>query len=235
MSVLASAAPPAGHTIERTLRDIVELAACTVDEAAAVGVTIVSRDGMLASPAYTDKWVVQVDRAQTRWHEGPCLVGAVGTAPGPAVLRIDDMAVERRWPHFAASAKQLGVQSMISCSLPLVHGGRRAALNVYAASAGAFDEAAARTAALCAAHSRVAFEQAFLVSSLRTALESRQVIGEATGIMMERDRINSPEAFQMLVDASQRLNVKLRHIAQCVVRTGQSPLTIEFGDLTHAR
>lgn len=230
MSKPASAAAPADSTIERTLHDIVRLAASTVEGAEAAGITVVSRDGTLETPAYTDRWVVQIDREQARWHEGPCL--AVGAAPGPVIATINDMTAERRWPRFAAAAARFGVQSMISCSLPLVHGGRRAALNVHARSAAAFDEAAAKTAALCAAHSRVAFEQAYVISSLRSALESRQEIGEATGILMERNRVGSAEAFRTLVDSSQRLNVKLRRIAQYVVRTGQDPRTIELDDLT---
>jgi hypothetical protein len=232
MSTLASAATPAGPVIERTLHDIVRLAVSTVEGAEAAGITVVSREGTLETPAHTDRRVVQIDRAQARWHEGPCLL--VGTPPGPFIATIHDMAAERRWPHFAAEAARLGVRSMISCSLPLVHGGHRVALNVHGRSASAFDEAATRTAALFAAHSRVAFEQAYLISSLRSALESRQAIGEATGILMERDRVGSAEAFQMLVRSSQRLNVKLRRIAQYVVRTGQSPQTIELDDLMRA-
>jgi hypothetical protein len=227
-----AAATPTRSAIERTLHDIVRLAACTVEGASAAGITVMHRDGTLETPAYTDEWVLQLDREQARCHEGPCLV--LGAPREPAVVTIDDMASERRWPRFAAAAERLGVHSMMSCSLPLVHGGRRAALNLHARAASAFDETAAETAALCAAHSCLAFEQTYLISSLRSALASRQVIGEATGVLMERHRVDSPVAFQMLVDSSQRLNVKVRRIAQYVVRTGQDPRTVGLDDLTRS-
>jgi hypothetical protein len=223
------AAAPAEPSTARALHDIARLAVCTIDGAAAVGITVIGRDGTLETPAYTDERVLELDRAQAQCHEGPCI--EVDEQPGPVPLTIDDMATERRWPHFAAAAERLGVRGMISCGLPLAHGGTRAALNAYAASASAFDETAAKTTALFAEYACVAFEQAFVISSLRSALESRQAIGEATGILMERHRLASHEAFQALSESSQRLNVKVRHIAQYVVRTGQSPQTIEPGDL----
>lgn len=227
MSASALTAAPAEPSTGRTLPDIAQLAVCTIDGAAAVGITVIGRDGTLETPAYTDERVLELDRAQTRCHEGPCMVAD----ERPGTVLIDDMSAERRWPQFAAAAERLGVRSMVSCSLPLAHGGTRAALNAYAASACAFDETATKTAALFAEYACVAFEQAFVIASLRSALASRQAIGEATGILMERHRLASREAFQALSESSQRLNVKVRYIAQYVVRTGQNPQTIGPDDL----
>ena len=82
-----------------------------------------------------------------------------------------------------------------------------------------------------AAHSRVALDQTSLIASLHTAMMSRQLIGEATGVLMERHRIDSRHAFDLLVRSSQRLNVKLRVVAQYVVRTGQDPSEVRREDL----
>jgi hypothetical protein len=213
---------------ERTLQSIVELAACTVAGASAAGVTVLRGDGGIETPAYTDERVRRLDLAQSRYREGPCLA-AVGE-DRPVVITIDDMAEERRWPRFAAAAERIGVGSMIACSLPLEHGGT-AALNLHASRPSAFDDSAAQIAAFYAAHSSAAVGQAFLVESLRTAMQSRQVIGEATGVLLERHRIDSRAAFELLSQASQRLNVKVRIIAEYVVRTGTDPQTIEIGDL----
>jgi AmiR/NasT family two-component response regulator len=56
-----------------------------------------------------------------------------------------------------------------------------------------------------------------LVEQLRTALASRDVIGQAKGVLMERHRIDAEEAFDRLVRESQVRNVKLRDVAQALV------------------
>jgi ANTAR domain-containing protein/GAF domain-containing protein len=216
-------------SVERTLQGIVELAARTVDGAASAGITVVSRDKRLVTRAYTDELVLKVDQAQSRLREGPCL--SAGELPNVAVFRIDDMTTERRWPRFAAEAARLGVGSMIACSLPSEHGGGTAVLNLHATAPAAFDDAAVEMASIYSAHSCAALNQASLIASLRTAMVSRQVIGEATGILMERHRVGSRQAFGMLVQASQRLNIRLRHLAEYIVRTGQDPDQIRREDL----
>jgi hypothetical protein len=55
------------------------------------------------------------------------------------------------------------------------------------------------------------------VAQLREALESRDVIGQAKGILMERHGIGADEAFARLVQMSQSGNVKLREIAENLV------------------
>jgi len=215
-------------SVERALQDIVELAARSVEGAKTAGITVVSRDKQLITRAYTDEVVIKVDQAQSRFHEGPCM--SAGEVAHEVVYRIDDMAAEQRWPRFAQEAARLGVGSMVACSLPSEHGGT-AALNLHAPAPAAFDDAAAEVASIYAAHSAAALNQAALIASLRSAMISRQVIGEATGVLMERHRVDSRHAFGMLAQTSQRLNVKLRHIAEYVVRTGQNPDQIRREDL----
>lgn len=212
--------------VDHTLQEIVALAADTVDGAMSAGITRVHKDGTVDTPAFTDDFVLAIDRAQIELGEGPCLQASVHEA----VLRIDDMAHERRWPRFAERALSLGVGSMIACSLAVTNG-ERAALNLHAPQRDAFDPAATELAAIYAAHCSVALTQAALVDSLRAAMTSRQAIGEATGILMERHRVDARHAFEMLVQASQRLNVKLRELAEHVVRTGEDPLRITSVDL----
>jgi AmiR/NasT family two-component response regulator len=52
------------------------------------------------------------------------------------------------------------------------------------------------------------------IVTLRRALESRDVIGQAKGILMERRGIDEDEAFDVLRTASQALNVKLARVAE---------------------
>jgi len=58
---------------------------------------------------------------------------------------------------------------------------------------------------------------------LRRAVEAHKIIGQATGIMMERHQLTPTVAFELLRVASQNRNIKLREIAQRVIDTGQEP------------
>ncbi|MEV6315729.1 ANTAR domain-containing protein [Streptomyces sp. NPDC051776] len=219
---------------DQVLQEITELAATTADGAQYAGVTLLRRGKPLESPAYTHPLVPAVDLAQTETGEGPCI-------PNPdsdrglaePVVRIEDMSAERRWPRFACEAARLGVASMLSCRLVEERdvSGR---LNLLAAEPGAFGVETAKTMAVLATHAAMALSAATAIENLSNAVASRQVIGEATGILMERHRVTSREAFGMLVRASQSLNVKLREIALHVVSTGQNPAELGPADFAGA-
>lgn len=61
------------------------------------------------------------------------------------------------------------------------------------------------------------------LTNLRLAVESHRLIGQATGILVERHRILPAEAFKRLRQASQHRNVKLRDLAEQVVESGNEP------------
>src|SRR6185437_837820 len=159
---------------------------------------------------------------------GPCLDAA--SARGREIIRVEDLARERRWPRYAAAAVRLGVRSTIVCGLPLPGGGT-AALNLHAYEPEAFDADAVERAAMFAAYCSLAYSQARLAENVVTALTSRQVIGEATGILMERHQITSAEALERLSRSAQRLNTQLWRVAEHVVATGADPAEITGDDL----
>ncbi|MGP3950719.1 GAF and ANTAR domain-containing protein [Streptomyces sp. 7N604] len=218
---------------DQILQEITELAATAADGAQYAGVTLLRRGKALESPAYTHPLVLCVDRAQSETGEGPCLRDP-GDTSGEPVVRIENMAGERRWPRFAREAAGLGVGSMLSCRL---NDERDATgcLNLLSAEPGAFSVDTAKTVAVLATHAAIALSAASAVENLSHAVASRQVIGEATGILMERYRVTSREAFGMLVKASQSLNVKLREIALHTVATGQNPAELRPADFAAAR
>ena len=180
----------------------------------------------METPAFTDELALEVNRAQYEYGEGPCLQAS---SEG-GVLRIEDVEAEPRWPRFAERAGSLGVGSMIACGLR-AQPGFQAALNLHTQRPVVFNLAAAQTAEICAIHSSAALTKVAQAASLRLALVSRQRIGEATGILMERHRAGFDQCFEMLVRASQRLNVKLRVVAAYVVLTGQDPAAVTAEDL----
>jgi AmiR/NasT family two-component response regulator len=61
------------------------------------------------------------------------------------------------------------------------------------------------------------------VSNLETALQTNRRIGAAIGIIMARKLLTEEQAFELLREASQRMHVKLREVADQVVSTGDLP------------
>lgn len=116
-------------------------------------------------------------------------------------------------PNFAPRAVDLGVRAIISVSLS-VDPERRSSLNLYSATAGSFDEEAQLTAGLFGLQAAGLLFGADQVAGLDRALQSRDVIGQAKGILMERYDVNNDDAFQLLVGASQNTNTKLIEVAR---------------------
>ena len=104
------------------------------------------------------------------------------------------------------------------------------ALNMYASRTHAFEESDDDFVLLYGFQAAQAFglvraqQQAALhAEQLQQALASRDVIGQAKGIIMERERVTADQAFEILRKASQHRNVKLREVAEQVASTGQVP------------
>jgi hypothetical protein len=112
--------------------------------------------------------------------------------------------------------------AVISFELPPLRSVRYV-LHLYAAEDDVFDEAAEALLPAIGARIRAALAFEDKASNLHLALTSRQLIGQATGVLMERHRINEAAAFDRLVHASQQGHLKLREVAQRVVETGLEP------------
>jgi AmiR/NasT family two-component response regulator len=98
------------------------------------------------------------------------------------------------------------------------------ALNIYSSRAGALTERSEQVGWLLASHAAVAFSSARADAHLHGAISSRQDIGIAMGILMERHKLSADEAFGVLSRASQRTNTKLREVARKVTETGEDPV-----------
>jgi hypothetical protein len=114
---------------------------------------------------------------------------------------------------------ETGVHSMVSFRL-FLEGDTMGALNYYSRRTRAFDAEAERIGAVLAAHAAVAISGAQAAERSREAVRTRDVIGQAKGILMAREGVGEDEAFDMLRRASQRMNVKLRDVASQVARGG---------------
>jgi AmiR/NasT family two-component response regulator len=129
------------------------------------------------------------------------------------------MTVETRWLQFTRQAAQLGVLSMLSFQL-FVQRDNLGALNLYAEHADAFDDKSEQVGLVFAAHAAVAMSDALQRQQLTTALGTRDLIGQAKGILMERYKLTSDQAFALLARASQESNTKLADVAHTVAETG---------------
>ncbi|MDI3406923.1 GAF and ANTAR domain-containing protein [Streptomyces cavernicola] len=206
---------------EQTLTEVVEAVRWAVDGCDGAGALLQRAKGAAEIPASTAEWVHLCDRAQLELGEGPTL----DVSAGHPLVRIPDLAAEPRWPRFAERAHGLGAGSMLV--LPVTSSaGLSCSLNLYGTRPEAFDGTAEELAEIFAAHASVALASARVQETLEAAVASRQAIGEACGILMERHGTTSRQAFDMLVRASQHMNVKLRLIAEAVVRTGRDPADV---------
>ena len=207
------------HT-EKTEKELLERiildAAKMVPGAEMAGVSVNERR-KIRNAAWTSDLVCQVDTLQSDVREGPSLEANI---MGGGAVRADDLSRELRWPSFSARAAKLGVLSVLS--LPL-HTDEEllGSLSLYACGPAAFDLGSESTAAPLAAHAALALSSHRVEAHLREALESRDVIGQGVGILVERHKITPDAAFEMLVSVSQHNNVKLRFVAAHLADTGE--------------
>lgn len=192
---------------------MVDAAVAEVPGAEHAGVTILDHDSV-STPVATSEVVAVIDRAQYETGQGPCVHAAVD-----GVVRSDDLDNEPRWPRFAPHAVEMGIRSMLSFHL-YARNDTIGALNIYARAADAFNESSVHMGTLLATHAAVALTQTKKEANLRIALESRDVIGQAKGILMERFKIDNAAAFDLLIAVSQHTHRKLRDIAEDLATTG---------------
>jgi ANTAR domain/GAF domain len=214
----------AAGTVEGTLQRVVDLAELAVDGCEAAGIML-DEDGSITTAAASSTLVDVVDRLQIEAGEGPCLDASTQRSTFYASDLIDD----QRWPTFGPSAVASGIRSVLAYSLS---DSRPSALNLYArlpAAFGATDRAQGLLfATLAGLALDSAEERAFELEravNLAEALRTRELIGQAQGILMERERITGEQAFDVLRRASQHMNIKLREVAQTLIETGESPDT----------
>lgn len=156
------------------------------------------------------------DRLQEETGEGPCLDAAFEHR----TVRVPDMAHETRWPEFARRAHEAGVGSMLSFQL-FVESDDLGALNLYSKRTEAFDDESEHVGLLFASHAAVALAEMRKLENMSHAIETRDVIGQAQGILMERYTLSGRRAFAVLIRHSQDQNRKLRDVAQELVDAGE--------------
>ena len=176
----------------------------------------------------TGALATDLDERQYERGHGPCL----HAARTGELTEIPDTRTEDRWPDYTPRAVEHGNLSSLSIPLAIDPDEQvTGALNVYARRPDAFDEASRSVASRFAPYAAVAAGNLHayrsareLADNLQAALESRAVIDQAKGILMERHKLTPDQAFQLLARASMATNRKVRDVADRLVRTGELPL-----------
>ncbi|MGV9709704.1 GAF and ANTAR domain-containing protein [Gordonia sp. NPDC003424] len=199
---------------EAMLRGMSKAAVSTVPGAEYASVTLVTK-GRIETPVMIGDLAGRCDDLQRELVEGPCLRAALDDS----TIHIIDMTHEPRWPRFAPAAADLGISSMV-CFCLYIDGKDSAALNLHSTRPSAFDEDARALGGLFAAHCATAFATVREREQLRSALTTRDIIGQAKGMLMERYAIDADAAFALLARLSQETNTKLVAVAEQLVLAG---------------
>jgi GAF domain-containing protein len=205
--------------VDSILDAITASSVATVPGASYAGILLVRDKREVESLAPTDHVAVEADKAQEECGEGPCL-DAIWEHD---TFLVDDYKSEGRWPAFGARALGLGIRSSLSFQL-FTDSKTLGALNLYSPEPHAFNDESRQIGLPFAAHAAVALRGAQRENDLQTALRSRDVIGMAKGILIERYKVPEGRAFEMLVRTSQDSHVKLHDVAEFLVHSGvESP------------
>lgn len=200
--------------LDSVLGEATAMALETLSGAEMANVLLTHKGGRFESLASTSEVADRLDEVQGTHGEGPCF----DAATGELVNRTDDFATDRRWPRFAAVAVELGVRSNLSLRL---YGSDRTAgaLNVFSTRPNAFTAESEAVGLVLASHVATAVLASRNSEQLQSAVLSRDIIGQAKGIVMERFGVDDRQAFNLLRRLSQADNVALAEIAQSVIDT----------------
>lgn len=178
------------------------------------GVLLVGKGGTHQTLAPTSDVMFKLDELQMTTGEGPCLQAALDEI----VIRTDDFRDEPRFPNYAPKVVELGLLSALS--LKLYTADRTAgALNLFGYEPRPWNSEAETIGMVLAAHAASAILASRESEQLQSALSTRDRIGQAKGIIMERFKIDDVRAFEMLRKLSQDTNTKLVDVAHRVIDT----------------
>ena len=211
------------ETIDTTIELVTTLAAESIPDTTGAGVTLVDARGK-RSMAASDPLVERADALQYQFDSGPCLTAW----RDQVTVRIDDTDGETRWPLWTAAVAELDLRAMLS--VPLITSGTAiGAIKVYSGQPAAYNARAerllelfARQAAILLSNTQALADARRLSAQLTEALSNRDIIGQATGVLIAQGAANDQAAFAMLATASQRSNTKILEVARRVIASAIS-------------
>jgi GAF domain-containing protein len=196
---------------EQTLEQVAQLAQETL-ACDFASITLRHSGGRLETVASTHPDVEKADAMQYEFGEGPCYEAVKEEGN----FLSQNVAQDERWPRWGPEAAKLGLNSLLGLRLQ-THQETFGALNLYHRQPHAYDDDDIALAGIFATHASVALAASSNDANLRRAIDTRHVIGQAQGILMERFGLDDVRAFAVLRRLSQDGNIKLRKVAQQIV------------------
>jgi transcriptional regulator with GAF, ATPase, and Fis domain len=204
---------------DTVVAELAEHAAIEIQGAQYAGITLTRNAKHIETPAATHKWPILLDEVQQRHRQGPCLTAAWEEK----TVYVADLETEKRFPLYRRDALEATPIRSIMAFQMFIAGETMGALNVYSEEPNAFDTHSREIGLIFAAHSSVAWNTARREDQFKRALASRDTIGQAKGMIMERYSVDAVQAFEVLRKLSQDSNVPLIQIAtELVAQAGPS-------------
>jgi GAF domain-containing protein len=180
------------------------------------------RNNGISTVASSHTYPVLLDKIQQLHQQGPC----VSAAWQHATVRIDDLELDYRWPRYRRDVlDQTPIRSVLAFEL-FADEQITGALNFYAEGAHAFTEESVELGLIFATHISLAWAALRRQEQFRSALASRDVIGQAKGMIMERYHVDAVQAFELLRQLSQRSNDRLVAVAQGLIDAQFPPTNV---------
>ena len=217
----------AAPTPARTAEQIVDYVRDQLD-ADDAGITLLRPRGRLGTVAATNSLVEQADALQYELHEGPHR----DSSWHGETLIVNCLAGDGRWPRWAAKVAALGVSSVLAAELTTVNNERIGSINVYWTQHRTVTADDVAFVNIFARHAALALSSAMNEAGLNVALDTRKLIGQAQGLLMERFGLDEARAFEVLRRYSQEHNLKLRRVAEYLVSTRKLPTRLAIPDLS---
>ena len=203
---------------DTVIAELAEHAAVEVPGAQYAGITITRNGKHIETPAATHLYPMLLDKIQQRHQEGPCLTAAWDEK----TVHVADLETDDRFPLYRQDAlAETPIRSIMAFQL-FIASETMGALNVYAEKSNVFGDESRNIGLVFAAHSSVAWNSARRDQQFKNALASRDVIGQAKGMIMERYGVDAVQAFELLRKLSQDSNVPLVKVATELVADTQS-------------
>ena len=204
---------------EGVLQTIVDVCVDALAGCAYAGIST-DQNGRPNSPVVSDPAVLRIDAGQYSLGAGPCLLAMRGP---DEFVESADLEHDERFGLFGKQAAADNCRSVLAHRL-YVDSRTLGSLNLYATEVDAFDHEDRRRSFVLAGLASLALavaELEFDAEGLRQAIESRDVIGQAKGVLMERHGMTADEAFQHLRAESQRRNLRLHVLAEQLTQQEQ--------------
>jgi hypothetical protein len=201
------------QSVEETLAAIAHSARANIPGIDEAGISLVHADGRVETMAATGDLVHRLDGLQYDLSEGPC-VSSLSEEP---VIVVGPLRHSQRWPRYVPQAVANGLRSQIALRLYVDDDGTLGGLNLYSTTQEDIAPDAPQIAELFAAQAAVALGHAQETHHLNEALLTRQLIGQAVGILIERYGLDEQGAFAFLTRLSSHSNTKIRVIAAQLV------------------